>query len=145
SAEHITIPGGETVTVHTDLKILLPYRSWGQLASRSGMACSKIAIHGRVIDWDYRGEVQVLLHNASTAPFAVHKGACITQLIIHKSKHPQIRHNTIINYDKLYLNDTKQGERGFSHTGRVLWKETDTLLADLEEVHQSALNKYDDN
>lgn len=111
---------GLTMMVETDLKILLPYRSWGKLETQSSMAIKGLQVQGGIIDWDYRGEIKVLLHNFTEFPYIVNEGDKVAQLILHTLPQPEIHHGTIDGYDKQYLNDTKRGDKSFGHTGRHL-------------------------
>jgi dUTP pyrophosphatase len=71
--------------VPTGLVLQLPEGHEAQVRPRSGLALK----HGvtvlnspGTIDADYRGEVQVLLVNLGTEPFAVSRGLRIAQLVI---------------------------------------------------------------
>ncbi len=62
------------------------------------------------IDSDYRGEIKVIIFNASDKIFFIKKGDRIAQLILM----PVIKAN-FINSDN--LSDTSRGDGGFGHTG----------------------------
>ncbi|PCH36743.1 dUTPase-like protein, partial [Wolfiporia cocos MD-104 SS10] len=114
---------GLTMMVETNLKILLPYGHWGKLETRSSMALKGLQVQGGVIDWDYRGEIKVMIHNFMEFPYIVmtqnyHLTYKVAQLILHPLPSPEIHHGSIESYDKMYLNDTKRGDKGFGHTGR---------------------------
>jgi len=71
--------------VPTGITLQLPSGYEAQVRPRSGLALK----HGvtvlnapGTIDWDYRGEVQVLLVNLGQAPFAVTRGLRIAQLVV---------------------------------------------------------------
>lgn len=85
SIEAAIIEPGKWSLVGTGLKINLPGGTEGQVRSRSGLA----AKHGvyvlnspGTIDEDYRGEIKVILYNASDSTFSVEKGDRIAQLVI---------------------------------------------------------------
>ena len=91
----------------------LPAGYEGQVRPRSGLA----ARHGvtvlnapGTIDADYRGEVQVLLVNLGTDPFAVTRGMRIAQLIV--APVAQVR---FVEADR--LGATSRGAGGFGSTG----------------------------
>lgn len=79
------IEPGETVTVETGISVDLPPNFELQVRPRSGMAAN----HGitilntpGTIDPDYRGEIQIILHNTSEHPFRVKHGDRIAQLVL---------------------------------------------------------------
>jgi len=109
----VTIATGRWAAIPTGLALALPPGYEGQVRPRSGLA----ARHGitvlnapGTIDADYRGEVQVVLVNLGTEPFAVTRGMRIAQLIIA----PVVRVNLI---EKTTLGDTGRGGGGFGSTG----------------------------
>ena len=109
----VTIATGHWAAIPTGLALALPPGYEGQVRPRSGLA----ARHGitvlnapGTIDADYRGEVQVVLVNLGTEPFAVTRGMRIAQLIIA----PVVRVNLI---EKTTLGDTGRGGGGFGSTG----------------------------
>ncbi|PCH37328.1 hypothetical protein WOLCODRAFT_83921, partial [Wolfiporia cocos MD-104 SS10] len=49
--------------IRTGFKVLFPYGMHGVLVMQSGMAKKGLQVEGGLIDWDYHGEVAVLLSN----------------------------------------------------------------------------------
>lgn len=85
SIEATIIEPGKWSLVGTGLAIELPGGTEGQVRSRSGLA----AKHGisvlnspGTIDEDYKGEIKVILYNASDSTFSIEKGDRIAQLVI---------------------------------------------------------------
>lgn len=85
SIEAAIIEPGKWSLVGTGLTVKLPKGTEGQVRSRSGLA----AKHGvfvlnspGTIDEDYRGEIKVILYNASDSTFSVEKGDRIAQLVV---------------------------------------------------------------
>lgn len=85
SIEAAIIEPGKWTLVGTGLTVELPGGTEGQVRSRSGLA----AKHGisvlnspGTIDEDYKGEIKVILYNASDSTFSVEKGDRIAQLVI---------------------------------------------------------------
>ncbi|GAB1457500.1 dUTP diphosphatase [Spirochaetota bacterium] len=81
----VTTEPGLRAMLPTGLRIRLPSGYEAQLRSRSGLA----AKHGvaclnspGTIDSDYRGEIQVILHNHGDAAYTVTDGDRIAQLVI---------------------------------------------------------------
>jgi dUTP pyrophosphatase len=107
-------PGGRAV-IPTGIAIALPRGSEGQIRPRSGLAIR----HGitvlnapGTIDADYRGEVQVLLVNLGSEPFAVHRGTRIAQLVIARVQHAEL-------VETESLDATVRASGGFGSTGTV--------------------------
>ena len=78
------VPGGR-VLVPTGLAIALPQGYEAQIRPRSGLALK----HGitvlntpGTVDADYRGEISVILVNASTDMFTVTRGMRIAQMVV---------------------------------------------------------------
>ncbi|RMF34427.1 MAG: dUTP diphosphatase [Chlorobiota bacterium] len=84
-AEPLVIPSGGILLVPTALAIALPDGYEAQIRSRSGLALA----HGifclnspGTIDSDYRGEIKVILANASARAFTIERGMRIAQLVV---------------------------------------------------------------
>ena len=85
----------------------------GFVFTRSGLGIKK-GIHVTngvgVIDSDYRGEIQIGLHNLSAEPYTVQPGERIAQMIIMPYFAPVIEEVTS-------LTETDRGAGGFGSTG----------------------------
>ena len=110
----VTIAAGARAMVPTGLAIALPRGTEAQVRPRSGLA----ARHGisvlntpGTIDADYRGEIQVILVNFGTEPFAVERGQRIAQLVIAPVFHAQL-------VEEKKLTKTRRGAKGFGSTGK---------------------------
>ncbi len=115
ATEHIIQPGDRTL-VSTDIIMKLPSGTYGQIAPRSSMAVKGIDIGAGIIDSDYRGEIKVLLINASKTPFAVNIGERIAQILILPVISPKYHiYYGIPDNDVL---DTERGAGGFGSTGK---------------------------
>ena len=108
------IEPGARALVPTGLRIALPAGYEGQVRPRSGLALR----HGvtipnapGTIDADFRGELQVLLHNGGAEPFAVRRGDRIAQLVVA----PVVRARWD---ERQSLDETARGAGGFGHTGQ---------------------------
>lgn len=83
-----------------------------RIAPRSGLAFKYgIDVGAGVIDYDYRGEIKVILFNHGQENFIINKGDRIGQAILTKI----IRFSTIILSSN--LSDTNRGNQGFGSTG----------------------------
>ena len=104
---------GARALVPTGLILQLPPSFEAQVRPRSGLALR----HGitvlnspGTIDSDYRGEVQVLLVNLGSEPFAIARGERIAQLVVQRVE--QVRLLEIASIDA-----TTRGAGGFGSTG----------------------------
>lgn len=116
SVVDVTIPPNTRKLVGTGISV-----SWSgndaenyylRVAPRSGLASkSSIDVGAGVIDYDYRGEIFVLLiNNHQVNTFEVKKGDKIAQLIMEKIMRPNI-------VNVLEHSVTERGESGFGSTG----------------------------
>jgi dUTP pyrophosphatase len=111
--EPVVLPPGGRAAIATGLVLQIPEGMEGQVRSRSGLALN----HGIVclnspgtVDADYRGEVKVILANASDREFAVERGMRIAQLVIA----PVMRVDVV---ERAKTDDTPRGASGFGSTG----------------------------
>ena len=71
--------------IPTGLRIKVPYRYYGHLCSKSGLAMRHhIHVGAGIIDPNYTGEIKFLLLNLGTEPFEILAGTAIAQLILEK-------------------------------------------------------------
>ena len=113
AAEGTVIEPHQTVIVKTDLAVELPTDLELQVRCRSGIAFKTPLIVKNApgtVDSDYRGNIGIILHNLSDAPYLVEKGERIAQGVIA----PVVQIN-IVEADE--LSDTDRGEGGFGSTG----------------------------
>ena len=110
----LTLAPGQHALVPTGLTIALPPGYEAQVRPRSGLA----AKHGvtvlnapGTVDADYRGEIGVLLINHGGAPFTIHRGERIAQMVIA----PVTRAELVA---AAALSATERGSGGFGSTGR---------------------------
>src|SRR6188768_3181017 len=110
----LIIAPGQRAMVPTGIAIALPPGSEAQVRPRSGLA----ARHGvtvlntpGTVDADYRGEIQVILINLGSEPFAVERGQRIAQLVIAPVFHAQL-------LEAQKLGKTARGAKGFGSTGK---------------------------
>jgi dUTP pyrophosphatase len=113
SAPLILAPG-QRALVPTGLTIALPPGYEAQVRPRSGLAFK----HGvtvlnapGTIDADYRGEIGVLLINHGDAPFPIHRGERIAQMVVAAVARAEL-------VSSGSLPPTKRGSGGFGSTGR---------------------------
>lgn len=114
--EPITVKAGQTVKVHTGVAMEIDgdKNTVGLIYARSGLA-TKFGLAPAncvgVIDWDYRGEVIVALHNSSENDFVINHGDRIAQLVLAPVFTPEVEVAD-------ELSGTVRGEGGFGSTNK---------------------------
>lgn len=103
----------ERKLIGTGLSVEIPQGYEMQVRPKSGLALN----HGitvlntpGTIDAGYRGEIGVILFNASNAPYSVKEGEKIAQAVIKKIEYAEIN-------IAAELSDSKRGKGGFGSTG----------------------------
>ncbi len=110
----VNIPPLGRVLIPTGLAIALPTGYELQIRPRSGLALKygiTLPNTPGTIDEDYRGEIQVILLNASAEHFLVTRGMRIAQAVLAPVIH--VAWSEVENLD-----ETERGAGGFGSTGR---------------------------
>lgn len=110
----VTILPGETVFVPTGIALEVPKGCAGLVYARSGLACKRgLAPANKVgvIDSDYRGEINVVLHNHGSQAQTVQNGERVAQLVITPVLQP-------VYEPAEELSDTARNIGGFGSTGK---------------------------
>ena len=95
----------------TDLSIAIPKDTYARIAPRSGLAWKHfIDVGAGVVDYDYRGNVGVILFNHSDVDFEIKHGDRVAQLILERITTPEV-------LEVEDLDDTARGAGGFGSTG----------------------------
>ncbi len=101
------------LAVPTGLAIALSQGYEAQIRPRSGLALN----HGMTvlnspgtIDADYRGEIKVILFNASSEPFTIQKGMRIAQMVVAPVIQVEWKETSL-------LDSTDRQDQGFGSTG----------------------------
>jgi dUTP pyrophosphatase len=109
----LTLQPGERAMVSTGLRLEIPAGYEAQVRPRSGLAHR----HGitvlnspGTIDADYRGEVKVILVNLGSAPYTLHRGERIAQIIFST-----VCRALFITSERIA--ETERGAGGFGSTG----------------------------
>ena len=116
SAEDIKAEAGKTVKVHTGISVevdgakdvCLFIYARSSLATKFGLAPANCV---GVVDWDYRGELIVALHNSSENDFVINHGERIAQLVLAPVFTPEVE---VVDE----LSDTDRGAGGFGSTNK---------------------------
>lgn len=116
AAEDLVLPPGGRHAVATGLALAIPAGYEIQVRPRSGLALKhgiSVPNSPGTIDSDYRGELKVIVINHSAAPFEVHRGDRIAQLVLAPV--------TRAAWDEVEeLDETERGAGGFGSTGGVV-------------------------
>lgn len=111
--EAVALSPGWRALIPTGISISLPRGTEAQVRPRSGLAIK----HGitllnspGTIDWDYRGEIKVILINHGEDAFVIERGMRIAQLVV-----AQVVKAKLVVADN--LDATHRGAGGFGHTG----------------------------
>ena len=108
----IQINPGERKLIKTGVAMAIPPGYYGRVAPRSGLAYKNgIDVMAGVIDSDYRGEIGAIIINLGDAPFNVHTGDRVAQLIFE-------RYSPAYGYKVAVLPGTERGDGGFGSTGK---------------------------
>lgn len=111
SIETVCLRPNQRLLVRTGLAVAIPEGCYGRLAPRSGLATRQgLDVLAGVIDADYRGEIQCLLHNTGDETVELPAQTRICQLIIEKIITPI----PVLVDD---LTNTMRGSGGFGSTG----------------------------
>lgn len=114
--EPITVKVGETEKIPIGISLELEGTKDAVLLiyARSSLAC-KMGLSPAncvgVVDWDYRGEIVVVLRNYSENDYTVNPGDRIAQLVITPIFTPEVEETEA-------LSDTQRGAGGFGSTGK---------------------------
>jgi dUTP pyrophosphatase len=109
----IILEPGARALVPTGIRLEIPPGYEGQVRPRSGLAIRNgvtVLNAPGTIDSDYRGEVLVILINHGDAPFAIHGGERIAQLVVAPVTKAVFRETTA-------LEASDRGDGGFGSTG----------------------------
>ncbi len=109
--ETVTILSGERHAVRTGIALAIPPGYAGLIWDKSGIALQHgLKTMAGVIDAGYRGEVKIVVHNASLKAHTVQAGTKIAQMLVQPVVKKRIT-------EVQELDETSRGEKGFGSTG----------------------------
>jgi len=111
SVEDYELQPGETKAIHSGIAIENPQGKATFLWDRSGMGFKGVHRFAGLIDSDYRGEFNIVLHNSTKEPYKIKKGDRIAQGVIQDYYTPDFEE-----VDE--LSETQRGEGWNSSTGK---------------------------
>ncbi len=113
AVEDVTLDPGVPRLVPTGLTLEIPPGFEAQVRPRSGLALRHAVSMPNApgtIDPGYRGELRVILINLGHAPYTIHAGDRIAQMIVARYE--------CIEWEEGDLADSIRGEGGFGSSGR---------------------------
>ena len=109
----VQIAPGEYKLISTGICMQIPKGYEGQVRPRSGLAAKygiTLLNTPGTIDWDYRGELRVIMVNFGQELFTVNRGDRVAQIVFSKVETPLIK---IVEE----IEETDRGTDGFGSTG----------------------------
>lgn len=109
----LTLMPMEQKIIPTGIYVELPEDTFGMITPRSGLAAKysiSITNSPGIIDFSFRGQIQIILINLGKYPFDVNHGDRIAQMLL--MKYETVEWEVV---DE--LSETERGEGGFGHTG----------------------------
>jgi dUTP pyrophosphatase len=111
SRQDLWIRPNEIVKIPCGIHIEIPDGYAGDVRPRSGLSMDGLVVISGTIDSDYRGEINVIMHNVSRSEQRVYIGQRIAQMLII----PFLK----CEFDYVFsLSDTDRGSGGFGSTGK---------------------------
>ena len=108
------IPPGETMDVHTDVRINLPLNLFARITGRSSsLRKHGLLVNEGIIDNGYTGELFVCVHNLGEETFHVERGMRLAQVLFHQIE--DVRWSEV---DEIGPSSDGRGDAGFGSTGR---------------------------
>lgn len=104
------VQSGQIAKIPTGIHIELPEGYEAQIRPRSGLSAKGIDVKLGTIDSDYRGEINVIIHNVSAKPYIFHHGDRVAQMVIAKYEKVELKQVDV-------LSPSERGTGGFGHTG----------------------------
>ena len=115
SAEERTLRSKGRTTIKTDLALQFPPGTYGRIAPVSTLSSQYgIETGAGVVDFDYVGNVGVILYNFSDEDYQIHVGDRIAQIICECIKYPTLRH-----VPRSHLVETLPSARGSRGMGNM--------------------------
>lgn len=107
------IPPGQTVDVHTNIKMDMPPYLYARITGRSStLRKHKLLVNEAIIDNGYTGELFVCVHNMGEETFHVKQGMRLAQILFHTIE--DVRWCEV---GQITPTPGKRGNNGFGSTG----------------------------
>lgn len=112
-SEDCDIAPGETVDVHTGVRIKMPRALFARITGRSSsLRKHKLLVNEGIIDNGYTGEMFVCVHNLGNETFHVKQGMRIAQVLFHQIE--GVRWSQV---ESIGSTSDGRGANGFGSTG----------------------------
>ncbi|XP_023238844.1 myelin transcription factor 1-like protein [Centruroides sculpturatus] len=85
---------------------------YARIAPKSSISLNNIMINAGVIDFDYRGNIGIIMYNYGSEIIIFEKGWAIAQIIFELIMHPSL-------IEKTSLNATDRNEKGFGDCSKI--------------------------
>ena len=113
TSKECDIGPGETVDVHTNVKIDMPPYLYARITGRSSsLRKYNLLINEGIIDNGYTGELFVCVKNLGHKTFHVKQGMRLAQILFHTIE--DVRWSEV---PEIYTSKGRRGENGFGSTG----------------------------
>ena len=111
ASESVVVKSKDRALVPTGIAISVPMGTYGRIAPRSGLAVKHgIDVGAGVIDFDYLGEIMIVMFNHGDFDYTINAGDRVAQLILEKIETPAV-------LEVKELQNTARGMSGFGSTG----------------------------
>ena len=114
----ISISPHQTVKVPTGIHLVMPHTLHAELKTRSSAALKGLDVRGGIIDWDYRGEIGVIIHNSNDRVIVIDQGQRIAQLLFYGLAADLVVLKEINEGTPELYRHTLRGDKGFGSTGK---------------------------
>lgn len=111
SCINVVIQPNSREMIDVGFSMQFPNTMYAKIENRSSISIKGINVCAGVIDSDYRGNINVILHNTKSIPFIINIGDRIAQMIFIKIETPELIFSN-------KLNNTIRGNKGFGSTGQ---------------------------
>ncbi|XP_023225352.1 deoxyuridine 5'-triphosphate nucleotidohydrolase-like [Centruroides sculpturatus] len=131
----------EQKVIFTDIALEIPMNCYARIAPKSSISLNNIMINAGVIDFDYRGNIGVVMYNYGSETIIFEKGLAIAQIIFELIMHPSLIEKT----DS--LNATDRNEKGFREYSKIAFKdfEDSEEESDITEKESDISEKENDD
>lgn len=120
STKTVVIKAGERTLVPIGLRIILEDGYYYTFAPRSGLAFKSniIPSHYNIMDSNYTGNCDVLMHNRSNEDYTIEKGDRFCQLMVHKVPITKLLEISKEEFDEIVDIKSERGDNGFGSSGK---------------------------
>ena len=111
AARCVTLEPGATRSIETDLGFSFNKKYMAKIYAKSSLSLQSIFLGSGVVDFDYRGNVRVILTTLSNRTNRAETGDRIAQVLFVRKEEPEFEE--VENFD-----ETSRGTKGFGSSGK---------------------------